>query len=128
MRKLAYGIGGLVIVVVVAASGLQRAKAVGVPRIGNTPIALTDEVSEKQMSLQSELILTGKCDGTRTVWMGRTLVTLATISVGEVIKGHPTETVTVAVPGGIDASRRFPFQCNTKGRLACSRRRKFSCS
>ena len=117
MRKLAYGIGGLVIVVVVAASGLQRAKAVGVtaPRIGNTPIALTDEVSERQMALQSELILTGKCVGTRSAWMGRNLFTLTTISVGEVIKGQPDETVTVAVPGGIDLSRKVPVSMQYEG-------------
>jgi hypothetical protein len=117
MRKLAYGIGGLVIVVVVAASGLQRAKAVVAtsPRIGNTPIALTDEVSERQMALQSELILTGKCVGTRSAWVGRNLFTLATISVGEVIKGHATETVTVAVPGGIDLSRKVPVSMRYEG-------------
>src|SRR4030095_7915180 len=43
------------------------------------------------------------------IWMGRTLVTLATISVGEVIKGQPAETVTVALPGGTDANRPVPL-------------------
>ena len=117
MKKLAYCICGLLIVVFVAASGLQRAKAVVAtsPRIGNTPIALTDEVSEKQMALQSELVLTGQCTGTRSTWMGRNLFTLATISVGEVIKGHPTNTVVVAVPGGIDLNRRVPVSMQYEG-------------
>ena len=117
MKKLVYGICCVVVLVVVATSGLQRAKAVNVtaPSVRNTPFALADEVSERQMVLQSELILTGQCVGTRSTWMGRNLFTLATISVGEVIKGHPTETVTVAVPGGIDLSRKVPVSMQYEG-------------
>src|SRR4030095_13836968 len=42
-------------------------------------------------------------------------VTLATISVGEVIKGQPEETVTVALPGGTDASRKVPVSMHYEG-------------
>jgi hypothetical protein len=117
MKKPLYGICCLLILAVVAASGLHRAKAVSVtePVVGNTPFALTDQVSERQMALQSELILSGRCVGASSAWMGRTLVTLATISVGEVIKGQPTETVTVALPGGIDTNGKVPVSMSYEG-------------
>src|SRR5262245_43682700 len=102
MNKLLLGTCCLLVLIVLVAPGLRRAKAISAtePAVGNTPFAVADEITERQMALQSELILSGQCLGTRTAWMGRTLVTLATISVGEVIKGQPAETVTVALPGG----------------------------
>src|SRR5262245_38031149 len=104
MKKLLYGTCCLLTLVVLADSRLHTAKAVnGIPPGGgNIPYALTDEVSEKQMALQAELILTGRCASAKTAWMGRTLVTLATISVGEILKGQATGALTVVLPGGID--------------------------
>ena len=117
MKKLFYSVCCLLILIVITASGLRRTKAVTVtaPNVGNSSFALTDEVSERQMALQSDLILSGQCLGTKTAWIGRTLVTLATISVGEVIKGEPAETVTVALPGGTDANRPVPISMNYEG-------------
>ena len=117
MKRLLYGAFCLLTVVVLAASWLHKAKAVNVtaPGGGNIPFALAEEVSEKQMALQSELILTGRCAGARTVWMGRTLVTLATISVGETIKGQATGSLTVVLPGGIDTHRPVPISMNYPG-------------
>src|SRR5215813_10926282 len=117
MKRLLYGICCLLTLVVLAASWLHKAKAVNVtpPGGGNIPFALTDEVSEKQMALQSELILTGRCASARTVWMGRSLVTLATISVGEIIKGQATGALTVVLPGGIDANRPVPISMSYPG-------------
>lgn len=117
MKRMLYGIWFMLTLVVLGASWLHKAKAVNVtaPSGGNIPFALTDEVSEKQMALQSELILTGRCVGSKTVWMGRTLVTLATISVGETIKGQGTGALTVALPGGIDAKRPVPISMNYPG-------------
>jgi hypothetical protein len=96
---------------------MHKAKAVNVttPGVGNMTFALADEVSERQMTLESELILTGQCVGARTVWMGRTLVTLATVSVGEIIKGQATGALTVVLPGGIDANRPVPISMNYPG-------------
>lgn len=117
MKKLLCVICFVLILAVVTAFGLRRANAVSLirPTGGNTSFALTDQVSEKQMALQCELILSGRCVDTRSAWMGRTLVTLATISVGEVIKGQPQETVTVALPGGTDANRKVPISMNYEG-------------
>jgi hypothetical protein len=117
MKRLLYGVCCLLTLVVFAASLLHKAKAVNSapPGGGNMPFALTDEVSVKQMALQSELILTGRCASGKTAWVGRTLVTLATISVGETIKGQATGTLTVVLPGGIDANRPVPISMNYTG-------------
>lgn len=117
MKKLLCGICFVLILAVVTAYGLRRASAVSLirPTGGNTSFALTDQVSEKQMALESELIISGRCVDTRSLWMGRTLVTLATISVGEVIKGQPQETLTVVLPGGTDVSRKVPIAMNYEG-------------
>ena len=117
MKKLFYSVCCLLILVVLTASGLRRTKAVTgtAPDVGNPSFALTDEVSERQLALQSELILSGQCLGTRTAWVGRTLVTLATVSVGDVVKGQPAETVAVALPGGLDASRAVPISVSYEG-------------
>ena len=57
----------------------------------------------------------GRCTSVRSVWEGRTLVTLATIEVTESIKGGQRSTVTVALPGGIDARRKFPVSMTYAG-------------
>jgi hypothetical protein len=69
------------------------------------------------MAQQSELILTGRCVDTSSTWVenGRVLVTLATISVDEVIKGDQASTVTVVLPGGIDINRRIPVAMTYAG-------------
>jgi hypothetical protein len=65
-------------------------------------------LSNQELAQEAELIVIGRCLEVRTAWEGRTLVTLATISVTEVLKGAADSTITVALPGGIDANRRFP--------------------
>src|SRR5262245_3592441 len=117
MKKLILGICCLLTLVILTASWMHKAKAVDVttPGVGNIPFALTDELSEKQMTLESELILTGLCVDARTVWMGRTLVTLATVSVGEIIKGQVTGVLTVVLPGGIDTNGPVPISMNYPG-------------
>ena len=59
---------------------------------------------------QAEMIVTGKCTGLRSEWVqnGRVLVTLASIEVSDTLKGGAVETLTVALPGGIDANRSVP--------------------
>ena len=117
MKRLLYGICCLLTLIVLGDSWLPTATAGNEipPGGGNIPYALTDEVSEKQMALQSELILTGRCASAKTVWMGRTLVTLATISVGEILKGQAPGALTVVLPGGIDANRPVPIAMSYPG-------------
>jgi hypothetical protein len=66
------------------------------------------KLTNKSMTEKSELIAIGKCVGTKSVWMDRQLVTLVTISITEVLKGSKLSTLTVVLPGGIDANRKFP--------------------
>lgn len=120
MKKTIYGICCVMLVALIA-SGLRATKAV------NT--TLTDEAVEadaagtaadlsvRDLALQSELIVTGQCLDTSSAWIedGRVLVTLATISVDEVIKGDNASTITVVLPGGADANRRIPVAMTYAG-------------
>jgi hypothetical protein len=63
----------------------------------------------------AEVIATGRCTGLRTVWEGRTLVTVATVAVDDVLKGEPGATLTVALPGGSDANRAVPVAMTFAG-------------
>jgi hypothetical protein len=64
----------------------------------------------QDLTSQSDLILSGRCLDTNSMWIedGRVLVTVATISVEEVIKGDQAQTVSVVLPGGVDLNRRIP--------------------
>jgi hypothetical protein len=66
------------------------------------------ERTESDMIQESAIIVTGHCTHLQSQWVGRTLVTLATIQVSEVLKGSAGSQVTVALPGGVDSNRRFP--------------------
>lgn len=76
---------------------------------------LAADLTLQEMTAQSDLILTGECVGTRSVWIDRTLVTLATVAVDEAIKGDPGSMVEVALPGGIDSNRRVPIAMTYPG-------------
>lgn len=66
------------------------------------------ERTEADLIQESALIVTGHCTQQVSQWAGNTLVTLATIQVSEVLKGGAVSTVTVTLPGGVDANRRIP--------------------
>jgi hypothetical protein len=72
-------------------------------------------LSNEALAINADLIVIGRCVGLQSVWEGRTLVTVATIVVGETLKGEGGSTVTVALPGGIDANRRFPVAMTYAG-------------
>jgi hypothetical protein len=72
-------------------------------------------LSNEELASQADLIAVGKCVETHSQWFGRTLATLATVSVSEVVKGDPTSSVVVALPGGVDANRRFPVAMTYPG-------------
>lgn len=65
-------------------------------------------LTEAELIKQSNLIVIGRCTKTKSLWVGRRLMTFATIAVTETLKGAPQTHVTVVLPGGVDASRRFP--------------------
>jgi hypothetical protein len=66
------------------------------------------ERTEGDMVQESAVIVTGHCTHLQSQWVGRTLVTLATIQVSETLKGSAGSQVTVVLPGGVDSSRRIP--------------------
>ena len=70
----------------------------------------TDELVE-----ESAVIATGRCIETHSSWVGRNLFTFATISVTETLKGQPGQTVTVAIPGGVDMNRQYPVAMRFPG-------------
>lgn len=62
-------------------------------------------LSTEQLVAQSSDIVIGTVASLRSVWVDRTLMTLATVSVSESLKGSGTPEIVVAIPGGIDTSR-----------------------
>ena len=77
--------------------------------------SMVNALSVEEMVHKSDLIAIGSCVGTKSVWVGRSLVTLATVSVGETIKGTEQNEIAVALPGGIDANRDVPIAMNYAG-------------
>jgi len=93
------------------------ATAVDAPPQDSLPIADTSlavALSVQDMVNQSDVIAIGNCVETRTVWVDRSLVTLATVSVSENLKGTES-TITVALPGGVDANRKIPVAMTYPG-------------
>jgi hypothetical protein len=109
------------ILVAFIASGIWATKAINFDEadqvIETTSAGSAADVSTRDMALQSNLIVTGRCIDTASTWIenGRVLVTLATVAVDEVIKGTQASTVTVVLPGGTDANRRIPVAMTYAG-------------
>jgi hypothetical protein len=80
-----------------------------------TEAGLASGLTIQKLVQQSPLIMTGQCLRTSTAWIDRRIVTLATISVGEAIKGTPASTVNVVLPGGLDANRPIPVGMSYPG-------------
>ena len=93
------------------------ATAVDAPPQDTLPIADTSlavALSVQDMVNQSDVIAIGNCVETRTVWVDRSLVTLATVSISENLKGTESS-ITVALPGGVDANRKIPVAMTYPG-------------
>jgi hypothetical protein len=86
------------------------------PTVAATDTTLAASLSVEDMVNQSDVIAIGSCTETQTVWVDRSLVTLATVAVNETLKGDElTTNLTVALPGGVDANRKFPIAMNYPG-------------
>ena len=72
-------------------------------------------LSLEEMVQQSDVIAIGSCTETQSVWVDNSLVTLAKVSVNETLKGTESTDLTVALPGGVDANRKFPVAMNYPG-------------
>ena len=79
----------------------------------DTTLAVALSVGD--MVSQADVIAIGRATETRSMWVDRSLVTLVTVAVNESLKGSPGETVTVVVPGGIDANRKIPIAMTYPG-------------
>jgi hypothetical protein len=108
----------LVIVIAVLVSARWGTKAVNAPpsdTLSTPDTTLAVALSLEDMVNQSDVIAIGSCTETKSVWVDRSLVTLATISVAENLKGTETSTLTVALPGGVDANRKIPVAMTYPG-------------
>jgi len=108
------------IVLALLVSARWHTKAVNAPPADDVlqvPVdtSLANALSIQDMVSQSDLIAIGSCVDTKAVWVDRTLVTLATVNVGETLKGAELGTITVALPGGVDANRQFPVAMTYPG-------------
>jgi hypothetical protein len=94
-----------------AAIGLLAA-TLAVPALWATTAV---ERTENDMVQEAAIIVAGHCTHLQSQWVGRTLVTLATIQVSEVLKGDAGAQVTVVLPGGVDSNRRIPVAMSYPG-------------
>jgi len=74
------------------------------PAAGTTAARL----STGAMARAADMIVVGRVVDQSTRWVDRNLVTLVTVAVSEALKGDAGGRLTVALPGGVDASRRIP--------------------
>ncbi len=111
-------VSSLLIVTALLVSARWGTKAVNAPPLNDLPATdttLTVALSLQDMVSQSDVIAIGNCVDTKSVWVDRSLVTLATVSVSENLKGSGASTVTVELPGGVDANRKIPIAMTYPG-------------
>jgi hypothetical protein len=80
------------------------------------------KMSTEQMTARATDIVVGTVTGARSVWVDRTLVTLAQVSVSESLKGGGRSELTVVLPGGVDATRAVPVAVTWPGAPVLSAR------
>ena len=118
MKKKLYALSGVLMIVLVI-SGLWASKATSITDVQNTsgadPISLAHGLSMEQMAQGATAIVHGKCVATQSQWVERRLVTLATISVSESLKGDTGETQTVVIPGGVGNKGKFALAMTYAG-------------
>lgn len=72
-------------------------------------------LTTEELAARAEVIVLGQHLESRSVWVGRMLVTRVTVAVGELLKGQTQSTVTVDILGGIDMNRRIPIGMTVPG-------------
>jgi hypothetical protein len=117
MKKITLG-SCLLIVIALLVSARWGTKADDAPpadTLGTPDTTLAAALSLEEMVNQSDVIAIGNCSNTQSVWVDGSLVTVATVSVSETLKGAGSETLTVVLPGGIDANRKIPVSMSYPG-------------
>lgn len=116
MKKMILAIS-LVIGIALIASMRWSTTATDAPPADQLPADTTLAValSVGDMVSQADVIAIGRALETRSMWVDRSLVTLVTVAVNESLKGTPGDTLTVVVPGGVDANRKIPIAMTYPG-------------
>jgi hypothetical protein len=118
MKKIMIGICCLALFAIMV-SAYSASNAVQSPPPADTldpsEISLAAEMSIEALTVQSDFIAVGNCLNTQSQWVDRSLVTVANISVQEVLKGDSTSNVTVVLPGGVDMNRKIPIAMTYPG-------------
>ena len=65
-------------------------------------------LSTEALARAADVIVIGRALDQSSRWVDRNLVTFVTVAVSEALKGEAGGRLTVALPGGVDASRRIP--------------------
>jgi hypothetical protein len=103
-----------------------HASVVAAPRqtAGMIGVESGEPLSHRELTSQSSAVVIGRADSSEIVWAdgGRNLFTVVTVAVEETLKGDGSSTIRVALPGGVDANRKFPVAMTYPGapRLAPS--------
>jgi hypothetical protein len=107
----------LLIVIALIVSARWGTKADDAPPADTlgTDTTLAAALSLQEMVNQSDVIAIGSCSNTQSAWVDGSLVTMATVTVSETLKGSGAETLTVVLPGGIDANRKIPVSMSYPG-------------
>ena len=117
MKKITLA-SGVLIVLALLISARWGTKADDAPTsdtLGTPDTTLAVALSLEDMVDQSDVIAIGNCQETKSVWVDGTLVTLATVSVSENLKGAESGNLTVVLPGGVDANRQIPVAVSYPG-------------
>ena len=115
MKKITLVRCSLIVIALLVSS--RWATAVDAPPQDTLPTpdtSLAMALSVQDMVSQSDVIAIGNCVETKSVWVDRSLVTLATVSITENLKGNESS-ITVALPGGVDSNRAVPVAMTYPG-------------
>jgi hypothetical protein len=85
--------------------------ALALPAAATTAVHMSDE----SLVDAADLIVVGTCQEVASRWVGRDLVTLATVEVAENVKGNAGSNVRVVLPGGSDTSGPVPVAVTWPG-------------
>lgn len=117
MKKTSLAIGLLVVIALFVSARwstvADNEPPSNVLEVADTTLAVA--LSIEDMAKQSDVIAIGSCVETRSLWVDRSLVTVATVSVSETLKGDEAGTLTVVLPGGVDANRKVPIAMTYPG-------------
>lgn len=118
MKKISIGVC-LVVVAAALVSTRWSTRAVNAPPQDYLPVpsdtSLANALTVGDLVAQSDLIGIGNCTNIKSMWVDRSLVTLATVSLSETLKGSESGEITVVLPGGVDANRKIPVAMSYPG-------------